>query len=147
MAKRRQVAREILDRVLDSWGGGERSRPGPGQGRGEVVRLFRPVDGEELLVGELRREGGEWLFEYADEYVQGPDPTPISGFPDLAVEYRAKRLWPFFTVRMPPTSRADVQDYLRRHDIHEVDELRLLGTLGQRAVASPYVFRLVEKGA
>ena len=50
-----------------------------------------------VLVGRLSREGEEFVFRYDPGYTG----KTISAFPVRKPEYRSKRLWPFFAVRIP----------------------------------------------
>lgn len=104
----------------------------------QIIRRSR-AHGRELI-GELSCEGGAFVFRYEPDY-EGP---PISAFPRKDRLYRSDVLWPFFEVRMPPTSRKDVQDVMKNVD--SGDPLAMLEALGGRSVTNPYELRLAAEG-
>lgn len=105
---------------------------------GDVIYVYL----EDTKLGVLRKEEDDFVFAYDRDYARSPQAAPISAFPDLGQIYRAERLWPFFTVRLPPIEREDVKRAMQTLDIHDDDVLRLLGELSKRAVSSPYRFSL-----
>lgn len=107
------------------------------------VELAQP-DGKHLVVGELGRDGNEFVFTYDPRFAATPGALPLPGLPDLARTYRDEELFPFFAVRLPPARREDVREALLRLQIEEGDALRMLGALAKKAVSSPYEFELAE---
>lgn len=147
MPKRRKTWTESIDKLLDSFGIRPRSVPSRGRDGGTLHIYMPQSDGSQIRVGGVWRDGPQLVFEYDPSYVSSPEARPISGFPDLDAQYRSHRLWPFFTVRMPPLDRKDVEPIAAQRDLKFGDELRLLGALGGRAVASPYVFEYGDAAA
>ena len=70
------------------------------------------------------------------------DVPPISAFPELEEEYRARELWPFFAVRMPPLDRPDIQNLLRERGLKKDDALGVLGSLAQKPISTPFEFEM-----
>ncbi len=94
-----------------------------------------------LLVGVLRRENGEWVFIYSDEFRRQNTGKPIVDFPATDREYRSRSLWPFFALRIPRPTQAEVREFIERMPADKVDEGILLKEFGTRSIANP--FRLV----
>ena len=94
-----------------------------------------------LLVGVLRRENEEWLFTYSNEFHNQTDIKPIVDFPATDREYRSQSLWPFFALRIPSPTQAEVREFIERMPADKVDEGILLKEFGTRSIANP--FRLV----
>lgn len=130
----------VLSSLLKSsaWGVG-RSHSAERVTTGKRVQVFRrkPADPPEL-VGELSLEEGEYVFHY----VPGYSGAPISAFPETTEHYRAKVLWPFFEVRIPPASRKDVQEVMEAEKIDGNDPFEMLAKLGRLSVANSYELRL-----
>lgn len=135
---------ESIQRVLDQLlraSGIRRRRVTPRETTGrrlQIVRRSREHGRE--LIGELSCEGSAFVFRYESGY-EGP---PISAFPRKDRSYRSDVLWPFFEVRMPPTSRKDVQDVMKNVDAD--DPLAVLEALGGRSVTNPYELRFAAEG-
>jgi HipA-like protein len=141
--KRLLKAFEAIRDELQSWG---TRLPDATQGKGTHVRVFIALDeGKQQVVGDLSQEDGDFVFRYSPSYRSLPDANPLPAFPDLAEEYRARKLFPFFAVRLPPTEREDVKHALRRRGIASSDQLRILGSLAKRGIANPYEFELAEQ--
>jgi len=94
-----------------------------------------------LLVGDLRRENEEWVFTYSDEFRRQNAVKPIVDFPATDREYRSRLLWPFFALRIPSPTQAEVREFIERMPADKVDEGILLKEFGTRSIANP--FRLV----
>ena len=102
------------------------------------LRLTLPLEnGIRLLVGALRRDHEDFVFEYAKAFTKSQMPL-LPGFPDPDVVYRSPRLWPFFLVRLPPIGRPDVQAQIARRNVESDDTIKLLGSLGRKTISSPY---------
>ncbi len=130
----------VLDRLCLAAGIRRRRAPRETTGRRlEVARLSR-AHGRELI-GELSCEGGAFVFRYKTGY----DGPPIAEFPRKDRPYRSEALWTFFAVRLPPTSREDVQEVMK--DINADDPLEMLATLGHVSVTNPFELRFADEGA
>ena len=111
------------------------SRPASHQ---DDLKLSLPLeDGVRVLVGTLRRDDEDFVFEYAKEFAKSGLPL-LPDFPKTDVVYRSPDLWPFFLARLPPVDRPDVQAEIARRNLETDDTLKLLGSLGRTAISSPY---------
>jgi len=107
-------------------------------GDSESLNLFLPLDRDErILVGTLRREAEDFVFEYSTEFAKSGLPT-LPDFPRTGDVYRSPDLWPFFLVRLPPLDRPDVRAEIERMKLDSEDTLKILGRLGRAAITSPY---------
>ncbi len=96
-----------------------------------------------LRIGNLRREGDEWVFTYSQEFAQQKNVAPIMDFPVVGREYRSKELWPFFALRIPSVTQANVQRFLRQKGRTEADAADLMQRFGRRSIANPFVLETV----
>jgi len=94
-----------------------------------------------LVIGHLRAENGQWVFAYSDEFRSQSNIKPIVDFPHKHREYRSASLWPFFALRIPSPTQAEVRDFINRQPNDRIDEGILLKRFGERTIANP--FRLV----
>lgn len=92
-----------------------------------------------LQVGTLRREGDEWVFSYTDAFARQRMVAPIVDFPVVGREYRSKELWPFFALRIPSVTQANVQAFLRQQGRTEADAADMMQQFGRRSIANPFV--------
>jgi len=138
MTKSVQMALDQLLRVS----GLRRRRVDAGATTGRRLHVVRRSRAHGLeLIGELSCEGDAFVFRYEPSY----DGPPTSAFPDKDSPYKSDVLWPFFEVRVPPTSRKDVQDVMSR--VNADDPLEVLAVLGGVSVTNPYELRLAGEGA
>ena len=96
----------------------------------------------EVKVGRLDFDGDLWTFRYDEEYKHRTDLRPIEGFGEIEKVYRSPVLFPFFAVRIPHESRADVRDKVDERALEERDEGELLRIFGRHVVSSP-AFELI----
>jgi HipA-like protein len=92
-----------------------------------------------LHVGTLSREGDEWVFSYSDAFARQRIVAPIVDFPAVGREYRSKELWPFFALRIPSVTQANVQAFLRQQGRTEADAADMMQHFGRRSIANPFV--------
>ncbi|MEM6558924.1 MAG: HipA N-terminal domain-containing protein [Myxococcota bacterium] len=92
-----------------------------------------------MTVGRLTVRPGVFVFEYAEDFKNRGLPA-IPSLPDVDRAYESEVLFPFFQVRLPPKSRADVADAIAERQISTDDTFEMLRVLGERSVASPYRF-------
>ncbi|MCY4201680.1 MAG: HipA N-terminal domain-containing protein [Aestuariivita sp.] len=102
------------------------------------VEVYRRSESGETVIGHLSQEEGEFVFRYDPQYAG----RPISAFPSKHEEYRSKFLWPFFTVRVPPFSRPDMEAAMKRHSLDENQIIEILGLITKASISNPYEFRL-----
>ena len=99
------------------------------------------ADRDQVLIGALTNEAGEYVFRYDHAYVERDEYPALAAFPDKQREYRSRDLWPFFDVRLPPLERSDVRQLIKARNIDAGDTLRLLAELGRRTITTPYELR------
>ncbi len=104
-------------------------------------------DGATQIIGELRREGREYVFEYDMAYIEDPASTAIPAFPKLQDEYRSPELWSFFEVRIPSLERPEVEEALHRAGVDRNDKIAVLQHLGRRSIANSYELEAPGTGA
>jgi HipA-like protein len=115
------------------------AQPSPQRG---VIKVLGPApDRDEVSVGVLTNEQGEFVFRYDPAYAARRDYPALVAFPEKHREYRSTVLWPFFDVRLPPLDRADIRHLIDEHKLHHADTLQLLGELGARTITTPYQLR------
>ena len=116
-----------------------------GKEEGDVAKL--PVTEKDKFIlkvndldlGILQCENGEWIFHYTEEFKKHQDEyTRIVGFSDLDKEYKSTSLWPFFTIRIPGLKQSAVQEILKAENIDAGNEAALLRRFGRRTIANPY---------
>ncbi len=138
-----------FDRMLRSCGfreEAERAEPEAEHARlGQIVVILAGRHGERIVMGRLRREGDAYRFDYEPGVMRRSDVQPIPEFPELDRTYRADRLWPFFTSRLPPLKRQDVKATIAARGVSPDDTLELLVELSGGSVASPYVLERTDK--
>lgn len=143
MSERRRRL-ESLGSILQSWGIIPRRPKAAKDAPRDGVQVLLPRDeGEPVLVGELVRDDGEFIFRYSPEYVS-TEMKPLRPFPSFNREYRSDVLWPFFAVRIPSQKRPEVRQIIDREHIDEDDQIRLLQRLGTRTVSNPFVLRPIK---
>lgn len=104
----------------------------------QTLEIYRQSADENILVGRLFCEDGEFVFRYDSNY-RG---KPISAFPDIEHEYRSENLWPFFAVRIPPLDREDMRREIAKQSLREDQIIQILGSVAKVSVTNPYEFRL-----
>ncbi len=93
----------------------------------------------DILVGILQCENGEWFFKYADEFKNlSHQYNPIVGFPNLNKIYRSETLWPFFQIRIPGLKQPAIQEILQKENIDKTNEVALLKRFGQKSISNSY---------
>ena len=88
-------------------------------------------------IGELRKEGDEFVFSYLPAFFDA-NLKPIPDFPDPKRTYHNAHLWPFFANRIPDLRRDDVQVFLKERQLKESDKFGLLLTLGRETINNPF---------
>jgi hypothetical protein len=94
----------------------------------------------EIIVGYLSKFKFDYCFTYSAEFKASGLPA-VPGFYDLDKIYESRALWPFFTVRIPPINRPDVEAIIIAKKIDVSDPMDLLLCLGHRSITSPYLIR------
>jgi len=98
---------------------------------------------DDLDIGKLNCELGEWTFKYTEEFKENQhDYNRIVGFPELSEEYRSPTLWPFFRIRIPGLKQPAIKEILLEEAIDMENELALLKRFGKKTIANPYELRI-----
>lgn len=103
----------------------------------QTLEIYRQ-SADDILVGRLSCEEGEFVFRY-DENYKG---KPISAFPEIEHEYRSRNLWPFFAIRIPPLDREDMRREIEKQSLRDDQILEILGSVAKVSVTNPYEFKL-----
>jgi hypothetical protein len=53
--------------------------------------------------------------------------------------YRSEDLWPFFALRIPSTTQANVQAYLRERGQTQAEAADLMKKFGRRSISNPFL--------
>lgn len=93
----------------------------------------------DLIVGELQLNNGNWTFEYSIEFQNQNVILPLVNFPIKEKKYVSTELWPFFTSRIPGVRRPDVQEEIKKAKIDDTDEAALLKLFGKNSIANPFI--------
>ena len=124
-----------LTHLFRAIGGYSSNSPKP-RARTSDLLLSLPLE-RTIKVGTLHRDDDGYVFQYAKEFAESHLPL-LPDFPRIDDTYRSPELWPFFAVRLPPVDRPDVKAQIEKLNIDKDDTLKLLGSLGQRVISSPY---------
>lgn len=92
----------------------------------------------DLTIGYLSLQNGEWKFEYSDAFKKQNEIIPIVDFPDKKKSYASEQLWPFFSYRIPGLDQPSVREAIARQNIDESNEVDLLKYFGKFSVFSPF---------
>lgn len=93
---------------------------------------------DDLDLGILQCENGEWLFHYTEDFKRHNEYSRIIGFSDLNKEYKSQSLWPFFSIRIPGLKQPAIREILKEENIDEQNEAALLRRFGRKTIANPY---------
>jgi HipA-like protein len=139
----KKYVKEWMKQAWQAWGGLEDVHTGLSRASTREIHVLMPVAGDRKLhIGTLSYEDGEYVFAYSLEFKDQTEIPPISAFPDVGEPYRCEELWPFFRVRLPPTSREDVKQVIAERGLDEHDVIQLLGVIGRRSITTPYELEL-----
>lgn len=110
----------------------------------DVSVIFR-LTYQDLAIGNLTLERGEWEFAYTPEFQAQSSVQPLVGFPDVNKRYRSETLWPFFMTRIPSADQPQVQAAVKGEGLDVSSDVQLLKRFGTRTISNPFI--LVETGA
>lgn len=99
---------------------------------------------DNLPVGILSLENGNWSFEYAIPFKRQTHIKPLSEFPDLNKVYNSKTLWPFFAFRIPGMNQPQAKELAEEKGITEGDIVKLLDLFGRKSINNPFKLELKE---
>ena len=106
----------------------------------ELAAFILKVD--DIDIGELHCEDGEWVFEYTDEFKSNEEYKRIIGFPKLDQKYTKKTLWPFFRIRIPGLKQPAVKEIIEDEGIDVENEVALLKRFGRETISNPYILEV-----
>lgn len=92
-----------------------------------------------LHVGTLTREAQEWVFAYSEAFADQRQVVPLVNFPMVGRVYRSEDLWPFFALRIPSTTQASVQAFLREQGETKARAVEMIQKFGRCSISNPFV--------
>jgi len=98
---------------------------------------------DNIDVGTLHCENGEWEFKYTEEFKKHPEYNRITEFSDLNKVYRNDTLWPFFQTRIPGLKQPAVIEILKDENIDIENEFQLLKRFGKKTISNPYQLEVI----
>ncbi|GAA4320894.1 HipA N-terminal domain-containing protein [Compostibacter hankyongensis] len=104
--------------------------------KNESAQFLLNID--DIQVGTLYCENGEWCFKYSEDFKEHPDYNRIVGFPDLNKTYKSEELWPFFQIRIPGLKQPAIREILEKEKIDKENEVELLKRFGKKTISNPY---------
>jgi HipA-like protein len=103
----------------------------------EQAKFILSVDN--IKVGTLSCQDGEWYFQYANEFKKKADSyKKIVGFSDLDKTYKSSELWPFFRIRIPGLKQPAIQKIIQNENIDKENDVQLLKRFGKHTISNPY---------
>ena len=91
-----------------------------------------------LPIGQLSISDGEWTFVYTDAFKEQNEIKALIDFPILDKEYNSKKLWPFFSIRIPSLAQPTVQKIIKDENIDKDNTVNLLKHFGKWTIANPF---------
>jgi len=128
--------KQIMDSFFAEWGVPTTKAPSSGP-KQSLQLVLESEAGERLLIGTLSVGLHRFVFTYSPEFRRSGMPV-LPGFPDVDQTYESESLFPFFQLRIPPTTRDDVKRVLTEKAIRDDDVFEMLRVLGRRTAASPF---------
>jgi HipA-like protein len=119
-----------------------------------ILKLFKSEEGQEdfytphdveatfklmyrhLDIGILSLKGGEWSFQYSEDFKKQDKIKPLLDFPNIEKIYTSGELYPFFTQRIPGIG----QNFRKYESLSEVD---LLKKFGKQTISNPFLLQSV----
>lgn len=103
----------------------------------ETIHLFS-LKYQENIIGNLKFENNEWLFEYSNWFKTQNDLQPLLEFPLIDHKYKTKELWPFFLNRIPSFKQPKIKNYIEKHPSERTNTVKLLEMFGEYSVNNPF---------
>ncbi len=109
----------------------------------KIIEVFQ-LKFEEITIGELKFENGEWIFEYSNEFKNHKNEyNHIAGFSNLDRIYKSDELWPFFQSRIPGLKQPSVKEIIKKEHIDSSNKVELLKRFGKESINNPFELELV----
>lgn len=93
-------------------------------------------------VGYLEYKRGQWAFEYSEWFKAQETVVPILSFPDQDKRYESKRLWPFFSIRIPSEVNRDPEKLKEYPPVQS--EADLLEIFGRKVITNPFILQIAN---
>lgn len=93
---------------------------------------------KDLTIGtlEFSFKDDSWKFSYSEEFINQEDIAPILSFPDKTKVYEGKKLWSFFSSRIPDNVGSDASS--SKSNVANKDIFTLLKSYGQKTITNPF---------
>lgn len=91
-----------------------------------------------LTIGtlEFSFKDDSWKFTYSEEFILQNDIAPILSFPDKTKVYEGKKLWSFFSSRIPDNVGSDSSS--NKSNVANKDIFALLKSYGEKTITNPF---------
>lgn len=96
---------------------------------------------DDLPVLVLSCNADGWKMFYTEEFKSQDRVKPLVPFRDVNKVYRARELWPFFSVRIPSIARPEVERTVREEGLDYDDVAAMLSRFGRKSIADPFELR------
>lgn len=103
----------------------------------ETTHLFS-LKYQNSVIGNLKFENDEWLFEYSIWFKNQNELQPLLEFPIVGNKYKTKDLWPFFSNRIPSFKQPKIKNYIEKHPSERTNTVKLLEMFGEYSVNNPF---------
>jgi HipA-like protein len=103
----------------------------------ETTHLFS-LKYQNSVIGTLKFENDEWLFEYSVWFKNQNELQPLLEFPIVGNKYKTKDLWPFFSNRIPSFKQPKIKNYIEKHPSERTNTAKLLELFGEHSVNNPF---------
>ena len=106
----------------------------------EVLYLKKTdKNGNKVLIGELVKTGGEYMFRYTPEKTDKPAGFfKVPTFNDVDRVYKSERLFLFFINRLFDRARPDLPQLLEKYGLSDYDEWELLKATKAKLLTDGY---------
>jgi hypothetical protein len=96
-------------------------------------------NGKKVLIGELAKNGKEYIFKYTPEPTDEPEGfVKVPTFKDFERVYRSENLFLFFANRLYDKARPDMPKILERYGLIDYDEWELLKATKAKLMTDSY---------
>lgn len=103
----------------------------------ETIHLFS-LKYQNNVIGNLKFENGQWLFEYSIWFKNQNDLQPLLEFPIVNNKYITNELWPFFSNRIPSFKQPKIKNYIEKNPSERTNTVKLLELFGEYSVNNPF---------
>jgi len=93
---------------------------------------------QDLKIGVLTYESGNWTFEYSSEFKNQNELDLLIDFPKKEKKYEQAYLWPFFAHRIPGLGQPQIQRIIEDEKLDPNNEVDLLKRFGKKSISNPF---------